>query len=72
MEFNFLDRSDVCQISLTVEPSLPVVIVGPYKNTKGDDAAPVASSPSVIVVALSVASLSFAMISGAPVPPITA
>jgi hypothetical protein len=42
------------------------------KNTKGDDAAPVASSPSVIVVALSVASLSFAMTGGAPVPPITA
>jgi len=43
-----------------------------FENTKGDDAAPVASSPSVIVVALSVASLSLTMISGAPVPPTTA
>jgi hypothetical protein len=45
---------------------------GSSQNTKGDDAAPVASSPSVIVVALSVASLSLTMIGGAPVPPTTA
>ena len=48
------------------------LLLSAFENTKGDDAAPVASSPSVIVVALSVASLSLAITGGAPVPPIIA